>query len=245
MPKTTAAEVAPTNLFTVHESHALTGVHPFLIAYLVDNGIVPAEASSTSNGITKLDAVGVSVVKFIEIRSLSIFSMTYIKRTTRVFWRYARSNWHTLITDPSNAPEFYSKEFEFWEHFEKSRIDNLFRELASALMRLEWAKGKVVEDPNVRGGLPTIRGSRVSVYEIVDILNGDGMEICLDTFIALNAKDIEAADIYAKAIPRQSIPGPGRGLIQLVKTGELRLLRTTRVHMPRQVAPEKDGTGDH
>ena len=231
MPKAINLDIAPTSKFSLNESHVLTGVQPDRLTRLIDEKAIPARASSTTKGTTKFNAVGLSVVKFLDIKPAHC-NAELSKRTTNDFWRYASSNWHTLVMDPSNAPEFHSKDLELSERIKKKRIERLFRELTRAFMKLEWAKGKVVEDPNVRGGLPTIRGSRVSVYEIVDILKGDGMEICLETFIALNAKDIEAADIYAKAIPRQRIPGPGRGLMQLVKTGELRLLRTTRVYMP-------------
>ena len=224
-------DIAPTITFSLSESLFLTGVQPDRLARLIDERALPAESLSTTRGATKFNAVGLSVVKFMDIRPAHP-GAEFSRRTAHDFWTYASSNWQTLVTNPSSAPEFHCGDLASTQSVGRERIEKLFNELARAFMKLEWAKGRVVEDPEIRGGLPTIRGTRICVYEIVDILNADGVDVCLETFITLKAKDVDAAEVYAKAIPRQRIPGPGRGIMQLAKAGELRLLNQVEVPIP-------------
>ena len=53
-------------------------------------------------------------------------------------------------------------------------------------------------DPNIRSGKPTIRGMRISVYDILEMLS-EGMKIeeIIDDFPELTAEDIYATLAYA------------------------------------------------
>lgn len=53
-------------------------------------------------------------------------------------------------------------------------------------------------DPNIRSGKPTIRGMRISVYDILEMLSeGLKIEEIIDDFPELTAEDIYAALAYA------------------------------------------------
>lgn len=64
------------------------------------------------------------------------------------------------------------------------------------------ARSLFVEDQDIRGGIPVIRGTRIGVYEAAGYLASNGMEIALEDYPALRKEDLEAAEIYAKACPR-------------------------------------------
>ena len=59
-------------------------------------------------------------------------------------------------------------------------------------------KNIITLDPGIRNGKPTIRGMRITVYDILEML-ADGMKIdeILEDFPELNEKDIYAALSFA------------------------------------------------
>ena len=54
----------------------------------------------------------------------------------------------------------------------------------------------IIEDPRIRNGIPVIRGTRISVYEIVDSLLSDGLEAVLEDYPSLTKGDVDAAKLY-------------------------------------------------
>ena len=88
--------------------------------------------------------------------------------------------------------------------------------LMAGLNKLSDVRRCIVEDPEVRGGLPVVYGTRISVYEIADALSSDGLEITLEDFSALSREDVEAAAFYARAHPQKGRPLTGSGSRRLV-----------------------------
>ena len=65
----------------------------------------------------------------------------------------------------------------------------------------------VVEDPEIMGGIPVIRGTRVPVHQIAAVFEaGTPMERILKSYPSLNAQQVELASIYAKAVPQRGRP---------------------------------------
>ena len=87
-------------------------------------------------------------------------------------------------------------------------------ELKSACSRLEkrWrvlrnAAQIVVSDPTIRGGEPVIRGTRVPVYMIADLVKqGAGFPEILEDYPSLDAQMIQAALAYAQTKPKRGRP---------------------------------------
>ena len=88
--------------------------------------------------------------------------------------------------------------------------------LMAGLNKLSDVRRCIVEDPEVRGGLPVVYGTRISVYEIADALSSDGLEITLEDFPALSREDVEAAALYAREYPRKRRSLTGLGSRRLV-----------------------------
>jgi uncharacterized protein (DUF433 family) len=88
---------------------------------------------------------------------------------------------------------------------------------AEGLRRLREAEEMVVEDPEIRGGIPTIRGTRIGVYEAAGVVVQDGIETALEVFPSLDREKLKAARLYAEARPLTGRPRrdrtvPGRKL---------------------------------
>jgi uncharacterized protein (DUF433 family) len=81
------------------------------------------------------------------------------------------------------------------------------RELRNRLSKLQQARRMVVSDPEIRGGTPVIKGTRIGVYEIAGMLDqGDTAEDLLEGYPALKREQLELATIYAAAYPRRGRP---------------------------------------
>ncbi|MEM6275048.1 MAG: DUF433 domain-containing protein [Myxococcota bacterium] len=78
------------------------------------------------------------------------------------------------------------------------------KSLLKQLKRLEAAKRLVTSDPEIRGGEPVIRGTRIPVYLVGELRNsGTSVEEVLEAYPTLNARKVEFAEIYARAFPRR------------------------------------------
>ena len=81
------------------------------------------------------------------------------------------------------------------------------RAVRKRLSVLEKARRKVVSDPEIRAGLPVIKGTRIGVYEIAAMLVHETNEAeFLDDFPTLTAEDLVLSKIYAAAYPRRGRP---------------------------------------
>lgn len=66
----------------------------------------------------------------------------------------------------------------------------------------------ILEDPEILGGTPVIRGTRLSVYAIRGRLDGgDTIEAILEDYPHLTRDMVEAAAIYARSHPLVGRPG--------------------------------------
>jgi uncharacterized protein (DUF433 family) len=83
----------------------------------------------------------------------------------------------------------------------------VLKEVRSRLERLERANAMVVEDSEIRGGEPCIRGTRIGVYEVASMLEQDAAEEeILEGYPSLKREQLELAKIFAQAYPRKGRP---------------------------------------
>jgi uncharacterized protein (DUF433 family) len=86
-------------------------------------------------------------------------------------------------------------------------LKRVLEEVRSRLTRLERARKIVVEDAEIRGGEPCIRGTRIGVYEVSSMLEqGTSEEEILEGYPSLKREQIELARIFAQAYPRKGRP---------------------------------------
>ena len=80
-------------------------------------------------------------------------------------------------------------------------------EVQRGLSNLEAAKKMVAADKDVLGGTPCLKGTRISVHDIAEMLaNGNGVSAILAAYPALNERQVAASAIFARAYPRRGRP---------------------------------------
>ncbi|KUP94309.1 DUF433 domain-containing protein [Tritonibacter horizontis] len=77
----------------------------------------------------------------------------------------------------------------------------------SRMASLASAEAAVLFDPEIRGGLPVMRGTRIGVYELADLCRFETVHYILENFPSLTAEHLEQASLYARAHPLSSVPG--------------------------------------
>lgn len=81
------------------------------------------------------------------------------------------------------------------------------RELAKALRDLRRARQLVVTDPEIMGGDPVFKGTRVPVHMIADIqAQGETEENLLEMYPRVTAEMLRLASVYAAAYPLRGRP---------------------------------------
>jgi uncharacterized protein (DUF433 family) len=89
------------------------------------------------------------------------------------------------------------------------RID-ASKALAAARRRLalyERARHLIISDPEIMGGTPTIRGTRITAQSILGRIEaGDGIEMILEEYPYLDRETVEAAALYVQANPPRGRP---------------------------------------
>lgn len=69
---------------------------------------------------------------------------------------------------------------------------------------------RFVRDPNICGGEPVFRGTRVTLRTILaSLADGDTVEEILGDFPTLTEEDIHAAIAFAAASAQEDLPMPG------------------------------------
>lgn len=67
-------------------------------------------------------------------------------------------------------------------------------------------KNRIIVDPGVMGGKPVIRGTRIPVYFILELLsNGWSVEDILREYLQLTREDVLAAVKYAAKVLREEV----------------------------------------
>jgi len=81
------------------------------------------------------------------------------------------------------------------------------RELATSLRELRRARRLVVSDPEIMGGDPVFRGTRVPVHVIAEFVSqGSTQAELLEVYPRLTAEMIRLAPVYAAAYPLRGRP---------------------------------------
>lgn len=81
------------------------------------------------------------------------------------------------------------------------------RELAASLRKLRRARALVISDPEILGGDPVFRGTRVPVHLIATLLERGSAEAdLLESYPRLTAEMVHLAPIYAAAYPLRGRP---------------------------------------
>jgi uncharacterized protein (DUF433 family) len=210
MPVTTVTRIAAGRAILITEAAVATGISPRQINRLIDDAMLPKSAYVKSGGRRALRAFALPMVSFGASDGTKL-SRSMRMEAMRVIGKFARENWPRLRGEPEHA-----RQLRLESGCVTISLGGPVSAAMAGLSRLDDALRRITEDPDVRGGLPVIRGTRISVYEIADALSSDGMENAQADFPALSREDIEAAALFAKARPRTGRPPAGSRSRRLV-----------------------------
>lgn len=92
--------------------------------------------------------------------------------------------------------------------------------------RLQQARELVVADPEILGGTPVVRNTRIPIYDVAaSAAAGISTDRLLAAYPGLTVKDAELAALYAEANPQRGrprrVPSPSRRKVSLVASRRL------------------------
>lgn len=87
------------------------------------------------------------------------------------------------------------------------QVKNARRDVERELSRLHKIEQMVVTDPEIMGGTPVYRGTRIPVDLVATMTEqGTSVEEILEGYPALNREQVELAPLYVAAFPRRGRP---------------------------------------
>ena len=200
MPREPRISITPDRPILVAEVAAAAGVSERRVNRLIDDSILPRSVSVKIGARRALRAFAVPMVRFGASDGAKLSKATRLE-AMRLIETYTKANWHRLCREPGQAATL---------QFESGCLVVTLGETVSAAMaglnRLGAALDRVVADPDVRAGLPVLRGTRIGAHEIADALACDGMAAVLQDYPTLTKEDVEAGVLYARAHPRSGRP---------------------------------------
>lgn len=143
-------------------------------------------------------------------RELSLVQVMYLK----LLHDASHEGW--LKTNQSAKEALHAALRDSWPNVEdKLKLTSLLyidteapaKVIEESILRLKEVRTLVVEDPEIRGGEPVFRGTRVPVHQVAnERMAGISVGDLLEEYPALNARQIELAPIYAAAHPKEGRP---------------------------------------
>jgi uncharacterized protein (DUF433 family) len=94
-------------------------------------------------------------------------------------------------------------------------LSHIWEDVDRRLHQIKDAQEMVVEDPEILGGTPVIKGTRIPVHDVARLVDsGTATDDILKIYPRLKGPQLSLASIYAKANPRRGRPKrrmfPGR-----------------------------------
>lgn len=181
---------------TISEVAAAFGTNAKSVNRLVDSGVIPTDwvvkrkASGKGKPVRLLTAEATPLIAF--LLSSGDAASTSLIRSVR----------SQLVSLSTGAATIETLQVGFL-HVD---MEDMCRAALSHLSDLAKAEKSVVTDPEIRGGIPVIKGTRIGVYEVADLLKDSSVDDVLENFPSLTRESIESARLYAKAHPRPGRP---------------------------------------
>jgi uncharacterized protein (DUF433 family) len=177
------------SLFTPTEAAVLTRLSVKAVNNAIDRKTVPTVAGQRAGHTTRL----------LDLRALMSLALER-RLADRFVPELRREVFDALATAPRNSVSLEGG-------FLTIDLREPRRELASSLRELRRARDVVVSDPDIMGGDPVFRGTRVPVHLIATLLGqGSTAADLLEGYPRLTTEMVHLAPIYAAAYPLRGRP---------------------------------------
>ena len=205
-----------TEQLTVREASVVTHVPVSKVNAMIDDGNLPAgvvvrSRRRTTKKLRFLKPEACAMIKY--NASTGVFLPKHLNK--RVY-KFLYSLDYVKLNERNNLLDDFMISLS-----DELSVDlrNTIRETIERLGKLNKAKDMVVSDPEVRGGVPTLKGTRLGVYEVSSLIKDVSSEEALATYPTLTTELADAAVLYAAAHPqtgrtrKSGDAGPRRKLV--------------------------------
>jgi uncharacterized protein (DUF433 family) len=177
---------------TTSEAAVVAGVSVPQIHRIIDEKILPEDLYSTEQMRTFLVDACVLISFYFETAE----SLTAQARLRAI---------HKALMHCSSWDAWKSCSFE--EHFVTVNFLNIWKGVDERLHKLWKAQESVAQDPEILGGIPVFKGTRVPVYDIAALVDsGMSTDRILKSYPSLRDWQVELAPVYARAFPPKGRP---------------------------------------
>ncbi len=171
---------------SANEAACVTGVPLRQVHRIIDAGLLHAAASS--NGRSRA------------IRRDGLLGLKLAYETTGLLTLDGRRRLVRYLLDHPDAKAARERDLSV-------DVRTMKGEVRKGLSMLAGARDGVERDDAVLSGAPCIRGTRIPVHDIADMLaNGNSVDAVREAFPQLSQAQIELAAFYATAYPRRGRP---------------------------------------
>ncbi len=172
---------------------------------MIDERILPETLVSLDDGRRVLGAAcGLVSFYFESADRLTADERRFAIQEASTLLRPARlRNWRELV----------GSDWTIRHGFLTVDLSSFMRETDEGLDRLAAARSLVVSDPEILGGTPVIKGTRIPVHDIAaSVTAGIPFDRILKSFPALDLSKVDLARVYAEANPFRGRPRGGDAL---------------------------------
>lgn len=168
---------------------------------VIDEGILPAAFLSAENG-RRVWATACTLISFYYE---SAERLTSEERLNAIRWAEPRlSKWKTLT-----LASLARKDWAMHHDFLTIDLAPFVKKTVESFANLEAARAVVSSSPDVLGGAPVIKGTRIPVYDVAaSIAAGHSLEEILEAYPVLDERRVGLAKTYADANPLRGRPKP-------------------------------------
>lgn len=178
------------------EAAAVSGVSVREVNRAIDEGILPEGFTSLENGRTVVPAACV-VISFYFASAAFLTSDERMRTIAHATPRLR--GW--LASKPLNDNWTVRHEFLTID------LAPFAQRVAERLRQLDAARRLVEISPEILGGMPVIRGTRIPIYDVAaSYIAGESMARLLEAYPRLDAETIELAGLYGAANPPRGRP---------------------------------------
>jgi uncharacterized protein (DUF433 family) len=169
-----------------------------------DEGILPDEFVANDDGRRVMD----TACTFISFYFDSAAALTAEARLSAIREGAARLKKHRAAT----RARLMKEDWTVRDGFLTIDLAPFLKRTLDRIDRLNAARAMVATDPDILGGTPIMRGTRVPVYDVAaSVAAGLPKERILAAYPSLDAEKLELAALFAEANPPRGRPRAGDG----------------------------------
>jgi uncharacterized protein (DUF433 family) len=178
--------------FTPSEAAVVSGLPVRAVQKAIDEGPLARGRKSRHRELTEPDLFYLVTIKGFDPRSVRLTGKAKdeLRRAILASWQRVKAG--------TRGISFAGLVIDF---------SAIARKVRSSLSKLERARRMVIRDSEILGGEPVIRGTRIPVHLVGDMLEqGASEEEILSGYPSLKRETLELASIYGRAYPKRGRP---------------------------------------